>query len=286
MNRDLNLFESVFKRALRKRFRYNKPDIRTIMLITDLSGQAKSDYEQRVRTFLDPAIPDKTYHLEVIGGEEFNDWKTLAARLEEVQPHLIVSYRLLRVAHAALMTSLGVYIDTLSQITQTPILVLPNPHLSKNEVALDPAGTVVVATEHLYEDHSLVNYGILMTPEQGSLQLVHIEDKDTFEYYMTAIEKIPELNTGEARGVLEKQLISGPLHYNESVREVLAENRSDISVKETIEFGHLITEYKKIIQDEKVSLLVLHSKDDTQLAMHSLGYSLAVEFKHIPVLLV
>ena len=50
--------------------------------------------------------------------------------------------------------------------------------------------------------------------------------------------------------------------------------------------GHVVTRYKELVARHHVDLIVFDSKDETQLAMHSVGYSLAVEFEDTPLLLV
>ena len=41
----------------------------------------------------------------------------------------------------------------------------------------------------------------------------------------------------------------------------------------------------RLIDDHDVNLLVFNTKDDKQLAMHGMAYSLAVELRHRPLLL-
>ena len=76
-----------------------------------------------------------------------------------------------------------------------------------------------------------------------------------------------------------------PGYYAESVARKIEENQTQVLLHSVIEFGHIIKKYRELISSEPVSLLVFTTKDDTQLAMHSLGYSLAVEFRNMPVLL-
>ena len=50
-------------------------------------------------------------------------------------------------------------------------------------------------------------------------------------------------------------------------------------------FGHHLAEYKRLIEQQEVDLLVLNTKDENQLAMHGMAYALAVELRQIPLLM-
>ena len=283
--RDLGEFVSVFKRALRDQLEYRRIEIGKILLVTDLMPGKVAEYADKARHFLAPEFGNDNYQLETISGQDWRNWSELKAHLERVQPDLIVTYRLLRAAHPESLTSLGVYVDTLTQVTPYPVLLLPNPHFDTAYKSPEQLGTVMVATEHMYADHSLVNYGIRFTPAENKLYLCHVEDEATFEYYMKAIEKVPELDNELARERLAEQLTAMPRYYAESVAREIEENGTRVKLNSVIDFGHIITRYRELITAQPVSLLVFTTKDDTQLAMHSLGYSLAVEFRDQPVLL-
>ena len=45
-------------------------------------------------------------------------------------------------------------------------------------------------------------------------------------------------------------------------------------------------DYKKLIEQHEVDLLLLHTKDEDQLAMHGLAYPVTVELRDIPLLLI
>ena len=49
--------------------------------------------------------------------------------------------------------------------------------------------------------------------------------------------------------------------------------------------GRLVDEYRELIAKREIDLLVLHTKDDDQLAMHGAAYALAVELRGIPLLM-
>jgi len=49
--------------------------------------------------------------------------------------------------------------------------------------------------------------------------------------------------------------------------------------------GHHLAEYKRLVEEHRVDLLVMNTRDDDQMAMHGLAYPLAVELRSIPLLL-
>ena len=49
--------------------------------------------------------------------------------------------------------------------------------------------------------------------------------------------------------------------------------------------GHRIAEYRRLITEHKVDLLVMNTRDDDQLAMHGLAYPLAISLRETPLLL-
>lgn len=284
--KSLGEFESVFKRALRKRYDFGEVGIQSVLLISDLPDSELIVFDGKVRQFLEKALRGREFSFQHIGREDFNSWADLESALAKINPDLIVSYRLLKVSDERITTSLGVYIDTLSQKTNIPILVLPNPHLLDFDPGFGNNPEVLVATEHLYNDHSLLNYAAALTPHGGKIILAHIEDRDTFEYYMEAISRIPEINTDQARKLISTQLLADSRLYLDSAKVQFSNHRPDLITEIHADFGHLITVYGEIISENDIDLLVFQTKDDTQLAMHSLGYSLAIEFREVPVLLI
>ena len=49
--------------------------------------------------------------------------------------------------------------------------------------------------------------------------------------------------------------------------------------------GHRLSEYKRLIGEHEVDLLVMNTKDAEQHAMHGMAYPLAVELRDIPLLM-
>ena len=57
-------------------------------------------------------------------------------------------------------------------------------------------------------------------------------------------------------------------------------------MEEIVSTGHRLSEYQRLISSHAVEMLVMHARDEDQSAMHGLAYPLAVELRHIPLLLV
>lgn len=145
---------------------------------------------------------------------------------------------------------------------------------------------MMAITDHLTGDARLVDWSVrfvLGTP--GDLFLVHVEDAHTFARYMEVIRKLPELDTEVAHEAILKQLLKEPEDYIETVRAELTRGAAPVSVHPVVKLGHRVTEYTALIDQNQVDLLVFVSEDAHQVAMHGIAYSLAVELKHLPLLL-
>ena len=86
--------------------------------------------------------------------------------------------------------------------------------------------------------------------------------------------------------VLREQLLKEPADYILSCQQVF-QQRADqgFQVESVIILGHLLEDYKRLIERHEINLLVLNTKDEDQLAMHGLAYPLAIELREMPLLL-
>ena len=66
---------------------------------------------------------------------------------------------------------------------------------------------------------------------------------------------------------------------------MLSEEEVPLQIQAIVTTGHRLGEYKRLIEEHDVDLLVMNTKDDEQLAMHGLAYPLAVEIRNTPLLL-
>ncbi len=276
-------FESVFKSASKAPFRYQPRTFARVLMVTDADyGRAIGE---RVRSFLG-ALGERIQWLSAPAGDS-ETVEALLALVEREHPDLLVTYRNLHSAAWQWPHSLGPHLDVLTQTAHCPVMVIPHPNdEAVFATAMNHTRVVMAATDHLAGDSRLVNYAASLTEPGGRLALVHIEDDATFERYMEVISKIPSIDTDNARKTILAQLLKEPHDYVRACREELARQEVDVSVEEVVSTGHRLSEYKQLIDRHAVELLVMHTRDEDQFAMHGLAYPLAVELRHIPLLLV
>ncbi len=283
----IDQFESVFKAATKTLYHYEKIEMKRILVISDL----KDDYQitlfgDRVQTFLKALGTPDEIHWYDVKKDECKGIGDLLDIVDQKNPDLICTYRNLHTDGWKWSYSLGEYLDVLTQITDIPILVLPRPDDKVYEEGLENTDVVMAITDRLTGDDKLVNYAVAFTEKGGTLYLSHVEDEATFEKYMATMERIKEIDSEVARKTVAAQLLKEPRDYVESCRRVLAEHCPHLTIKENIVLGRRLANYKELIEQEKIDLLVLNTKDDEQLAMHGLAYPLAVELRHIPILMI
>lgn len=292
-------FESVFKAAAKTPYRHEPVPLGKVLVLTDLDEEAGQAFQERVKGFLGAieAHPDSgsTVTWTLVPGDRYGGIDELLALIRATDPDLICTYRSLHSQGWRWSYTLGRYVDILAQETSVPVLLLPHP-LQETEVpesfphgpptyGIDGTRTVMAMTDHLAGDHRLINWAVRFTLPGGVLVLSHVEDGRAFDRYMDAISKIPEIDTDEARERIQHQLLKEPSDYIESCRAVLNELSLDMRVEKLVTVGHRLSEYRRVIDDRDVDLLVLNTKDKDQLAMHGLAYPLVVELRHVPILM-
>ena len=291
-------FESVFKRAMKTPYEHQPLQVSSVLLLSDLEGDDAARFESRVRSYLralgeGPADhPTQWTHL---AADDFGDVDELLKLIEKQEPSLICTYRSLRSQAWRWSYTLGRYVDILAQETDVPVLLLPHPRAEAEapesfvhgapRYGESGTSTVMAMTDHLTGDHRLVNWAVRFTLPSGRLFLTHVEDGYTFDRYMDAISKIPQIETDEARELVQAQLLKEPRDYAASVSAILDKLPDAPEVIGETTVGHHISEYARLIDEHDVDLLVLNTKDHGQLAMHGLAYPLVIELRHVPTLM-
>ena len=102
---------------------------------------------------------------------------------------------------------------------------------------------------------------------------------------MDAISKIPAIDTDVAREALSEQLLKEPRDFIAACRAAIDAQGLPVRIEEVVSMGRQIDEYGELIAKREIDLLVLHTKDKGQLAMHGAAYALAVELRNIPLLM-
>ena len=283
---NIDQFESAFKAADRTLFQPESIDVQTVLVVTDTETPEAEQLAERVRKWLPPASTGSPPNCRVVSGRQYAGVQELLDVIEQHQPDLICTYRNLHIPSAEFPFSLGVYVDVLTQATTTPVLLLPRPERESAQVKLQAAANTVMAiTDHLTGDDHLVSFAARFTHRDGALILAHVEDKATLERYLNTIGKIPAIDTEVAREEIMHQLLKEPRDYVDSCRQVLDDGSAPFRVETLVDLGHRLNDYKRLIEEHQVDLVVMNTKDDDQLAMHGLAYPLAVELRDLPLLL-
>ena len=279
-------FESVFKAAAKTTYLHETPFFGKVLLVTDMEESESTLYLNLVRQYFEKILLPNETKWEVLSKNEFQTVKDLLGKVEEHRPDILITYRNLRSDSWRWPYSLGEHLDVLTQVTTTPVLVLPHPNRDDASELLGKSPENVMAVSgHMCGEGTLIKYASAFTPKGGKLLLSHIEDKVTLDRYLDAIEKIPEIDSEVARETLLTRLLNDAKDFSESAREGLAQAGLDISVECMAQLGSRLEDYRKLIEEGQVDLLVMHAKEDDQLAMHGMAHPLAVELRAVPILL-
>jgi hypothetical protein len=66
---------------------------------------------------------------------------------------------------------------------------------------------------------------------------------------------------------------------------VIEARRVPVEIQAIVAMGDRVEEYRRLVEDHRVDLLVLNTLDGDQLAMHGQAYPLAVDLRGIPLLM-
>lgn len=281
----LDQFESAFARADKVQFHLAPEPIRKILFLTDLDDEASERHLQELKTFLvvlEESEQPPEWH--TLAGSHYANGPEVLAKIAELEPDLIVTYRLLKEITKDQTYSLGTYLDVLSQSILAPILVIPRDPQDMNLAQGTPQ--VLAVTGHLTGDDRLVNWALpFVRGDKGDLFLGHIEDDHAFGRYLEVIGKIPALDTATAREEIQAQLLKEPKEFIESVKAAVSKARPQLQVHGIVRLGHRVRDYAQLVSEHEVDLLVIEGKDESQVAMSGLAYSLAVELTNLPILI-
>ena len=279
----LDEFESVFRRAEQDSFIYSERKIDHVLLILDEQHEQVDVTIEALKKFSSKlAAVEKWDTLRVGTGTTV---KKLEEDVQGSPADLLITWRHLHEEAIVPRCSLGVYVDMLTQATDFPILLLPGSVVSPATIQGRTCQTVLAATDHLAGDHRLINYAAALTDPHGKLVLCHVEDDQTLQRYLQAIERIPEVNSELVRTKLREQLNRDVVRYLESARQSMQEAGVPIQIETELTTGHRLSVYRDLLESHHADLLVMNTKDDDQLAMHGLAYAMSVEFVEIPQLL-
>jgi len=283
---NVDQFESMFRSASREVFRHERVDIDSILVVTDRDEEGARTFGDQIRRFLSVIRVDDKVRWRYVNGLDFQTAGDLLALVETAAPDVICTYRNLHSGAWKWPYSLGTHVDLLTQHTDVPIMLLPHPDAERSaRHAVQNTDKVMAIADHLTGDDRLVNYAVRLTDKGGTLWLTHVEDELTLGRYMEVISKIPTIDTDEADESVRAQLLKEPQDYIDGCVVGLQKAGTNVKVESIVVFGRHLFEYKRLIEQHEVDLLVLNTKNEDQLAMHGMAYALAVELRHIPLLM-
>ncbi len=281
---NLDVFESAFKSADKPIYAYARVAIGRVLVVTDLRDTEAAPLLEQVRSFL--SVLGEGLEWLHLGGPDFASVGSLLERVEDAGPDLVVTYRHLHSNAWQWPHGLGEYLDVLSQATDIPVLVLPHPDAGRAlPHAVANTDSVMAITDHLTADARLVDHALRFTAPSGTCWLTHIESQRSFDRFLAAVEKIPEIETEDVRELVEAQLLKQPRDYIQSCQEVIEAQGVPVEIRAIVAMGDRVDEYLRLVEGHSVDLLVLNTLDGDQLAMHGQAYPLAVELRGIPLLM-
>ena len=280
----IDTFESIFKSADKPVYEYARVEFERVLVVTDLSDAEATPLLDQVRSFL--SVLGESLEWLHLGGAEFASVGSLLEQTERAAPDLVVTYRHLHSNAWHWPHGLGEYLDVLTQATDVPVLVLPHPDAGRAlPHAVANTDCVMAITDHLTADARLIDYALCFTVPSGTCWLTHIESQRQFDHFQAAVEKIPEIETDDVRQLVEAQLLKEPRDYVESCRRGIEAQGVPVEIEAIVAMGDRVEEYRRLVEDRHVDLLVLNTLDGDQLAMHGQAYPIAVELRGIPLLM-
>ncbi len=279
----IDQFQSRFKHAVKERYQYEELLLSKAALVSRRASSTAAEVKKHVNTLLPKKFD--TLEWEVFAENELHSVQKLVTKLDEFKPDLIVTERNLENVDDTLVYGLSNYVDALTQVCEAPVLLLPDASPEDLRIRLRNCSDVMVETNHLTGDSRLINWAVSFVEESGTLFLTHIEDQRMFDYYLSAISKIAEIDTDIAETTIRQQLLSEPEDFISQAKEVLSKECPKISVEGLVRLGQSLEDYREMLNQHQIDLLVINTKKDGQLAMGGLAYAIAVEFKHIPLLM-
>ena len=162
-------FESAFRAAAKTAFDYSPVEIESVLVVTDREGPAASEFGDKARSFLSVLDRGENVRWRTVDGTESDAVPALLDLVEVERPGLICTYRHLHSDSWRWPYTLGEYIDVLTQVTTTPVLVLPHPRADfASDHAMQGTEVVMAVTNHLQKDHRLVNYAASLVKRGGT----------------------------------------------------------------------------------------------------------------------
>lgn len=283
-------FESQFKSAIKEPYEYKPVRIDSCAIVTDYTGGEAVRLGEAARRLIPElgsgdyqSVDNLQWHL--ISGDKFNSVKTLLGIIEQIRPDILIVQRNLKTDPDDLVCGLSNYLDALTQTCKTPVLLLPELSLEELEEQIVEPLEVMVQTPHLVGDSSLINWGVRFALPNGRLYLVHIENMRVYKQYIDVIARIPEIDTAAATELIREKLLTLPTEFIEHAKQHLREKEPMLDVHGIAQLGHRIVDYRTLIEQHKIELVITYTQDEHLTAINTVAYSLAIAFRDVPILL-
>lgn len=269
-------FESQFRRSAKEHFVYEQIAFDRVTFLVD-DDFVRDD----AQSFVEEWLGRQDIQFAVV---RISPQKPVSEVMREVlstEPDLVVSYRLL--GHTKEPShSLGTYIDEASQVLAKPLCLLPAKFSRSSSRRPE---CVLVLSESIVGDSTLVNCGVALVPKVGTLVLADLVDGNAFDNYMDLISKCSFIDTDIARAELADLLMRLASEFESGCIDRLAQEFSSLKLEQFVGFARTVNDYKALLEKYEVELLLFSGKDNNQTAMSALGYALAVEVTDIPLVL-
>ncbi len=280
-------FESVFRSAIRPAYEPHRIHIDSVMLVTDRAEEESQELEQALYSWMPDLAtsPGSQRRSRLIQG----DYRSTAELLERIQsqaPDLICTYRNLNTDDWQFGHSLGSRLETIIHEGRIPILIIPHPR-SKQGTNLSDHGprTVLAMTDHLTEDHRLIDFAAAFTGEAGQLILTHLEDQSTFDRYLAAIARIETIDTASAEMALKAELLKSPRAYIATCRERLSSSGHPIDVQDVVSFSNGLESFHEQVAQHQADLVIINGLDHERPGIHGIAQPLVNKIRQVPVLI-
>ena len=277
----LDLFESIFKRAQRINFDYAPPVLDSVLILTsELAEAAPATLIERSLGVLNRPMPPIVARRSLSNDA---DELSIGNLVLDLSPDLIVLQRHLLQGDHTWNRGFGGLVQSLIQHHSIPILVLPNHLTEPNEST--GFTTVAAVVDQPLNNNDLVNWASTFCNSPGALYLHHIEAEDQFERTMTAIERIPELNSQVARRTLKRELMQEADRFLQHCQLTLQQYRPDLSVQYSVDMTRVQHGYLSWLEQTKPDLIVLDTLDATRALNRGIAGVLSLQFTDLPFLL-
>ncbi len=282
----LDEFESVFRSALKPRYRFARPDVERVLVLTDLSDQRAPAFDRSVRTLLEPLGAHGSVDWQLLCGDAVSDIDHVVEQVRGADVGLVVTHRHVLSRWRDTPHAIGSALEVLTQLLDVPVLMTPSPDQPGFSARSDrSAQRVLVVADHLAGDQRLIDWGLHITHDDGTIVVAHVEDERVCERYLDAISKIPTLDTDIARRELPAKLLGDANAWIMSVVEQMQEHGVTETLIPVVRLGTPLAVFMDLVAEHTIDLVVARAKENGQHAMEGTAFALATELHETSVLL-